>query len=369
MAMESGYQAALESAAFLSREDRRFLEVTGKAPGEMLKGILSGTIPGPLTEEEGGPTVPGGASTGRGHYSAVLTPKGKMVTDLRILPQPPEGFLLELSAHGLPGLEAHLEKYLPPRLARTRDRSGELAMVSVVGPRARGAVAGILGGDGGLEEPAPEEGGFGAASAPGVAPTTEAPGPASAAFAVALHTHTPFGALLVLENGDLPVPALDLVVDGGAVEAVQAALEEAGAAPLGVQAWEVLRIEAGTPAFGVDMTEETIPVEAGIHDRAVDYQKGCYSGQEVIIRIRDRGKVNKRLRRIHLGDAPVPQGGAELFPPGEERSRGWITSACRSPRFGETVALGYVKRGLEPGQEVRLGSPEGPRGRLADAGS
>jgi folate-binding protein YgfZ len=144
------------------------------------------------------------------------------------------------------------------------------------------------------------------------------------------------------------------------------ALREAGAVPLSTEAREVLRIEAGTPVFGKDMSEETIPVEAGIHLRAVDYQKGCYTGQEFIIRLRDRGKVNKTFRRILLGEAPVPEPGTELFCAGRERSRGWVTSACVSPRFGQTVALGYVKRGLgqEEEKEIRLGSIDGPPGRV-----
>ena len=66
-------------------------------------------------------------------------------------------------------------------------------------------------------------------------------------------------------------------------------LEQAGAAPVGSGVWETLRIEAGLPAFGADMDGATIPVEAGLADRAIDHDKGCYTGQEVIVRIRDRG--------------------------------------------------------------------------------
>ena len=95
------------------------------------------------------------------------------------------------------------------------------------------------------------------------------------------------------------------------------------------------------------MDESTIPIEAGIHHRAIDYEKGCYTGQEVIIRIRDRGHVNRHLRTLHLGDAAAPSKGTELTEPGGEKAIGWITSSVESPRYGETLALAYVRRGIE----------------------
>lgn len=336
MEMPPGYQAALQRAAFLHRKDRRFLEVAGKAPGDMLNGILSGTIPGPMRKS--GADGPEGDA----YRSAVLTSRGRMVTDLRIMPHPSGGFLLEVPEQGLPGLREHLRRYLPPRLATARDTDRTLEMLSLVGPEGAGVMRKVL-----EKEPVDRVSGE------------------SASEGVALLAHDIFGPVLVLENRDLDLPVLDLVVEAAALGPVKDALEEAGASPMTPQAWEILRIEAGTPLFGVDMTEKTIPVEAGIHERVIDHRKGCYTGQEVIIRIRDRGHVNKSLRRILLGGAPVPEPGTELFAPEEDRSRGWATSACRSPRFGQTVALGYVKRGTEPGQEVRLGSPGGPPGRIA----
>lgn len=380
MEMEPGYQAALEGAAFLHRKDRRFLEVTGRDPGEMLKGVLSGTIPLPLRETETG------LSEGAAPYSTVLTPKGKMVTDLRVIPRPPEGFLLELPEAGLPGLEAHFRKYLNPRFAQLRDRSGELGMVSVVGPRGREILGDVLGSHGrwaepdtGVEDPAAAAGGPAAAQG-------------SAADAARCFTHPAFGPVILLENRVLGLPALDVVVEAAALGLVKDALEKAGVSAMTPRAWEVLRIEAGTPAFGLDMTEETIPVEAGIHGRAIDYRKGCYTGQEVIIRIRDRGKVSKRLARIILEETPPPAPGTETLAPGTEslardtelfapgmeifapgtelfapetgKPAGWITSSCVSPRLGRPLALGYVKRAVEPGEDVGVGSPEGLRGRV-----
>jgi aminomethyltransferase len=109
------------------------------------------------------------------------------------------------------------------------------------------------------------------------------------------------------------------------------------------------------------MNQDTIPTEAGIQHRAIDHQKGCYTGQEVIIRIRDRGHVNKELRGFFLGDTSPPASGHELFKPGRDKSVGWITSAVVSPAFGQTIALGYLQRGVELAEDVRMGGVDGYR--------
>jgi folate-binding protein YgfZ len=121
---------------------------------------------------------------------------------------------------------------------------------------------------------------------------------------------------------------------------------------------EVLRIEAGRPRWGAELGEDVIPIEAGLLDRAISTTKGCYTGQEVIIRILHRGHVNRHLRGLILGES-VPDPGTELFRAGEPKTVGRITSACLSPRFGRALALGYVRREIEPGHVLRTGSPDG----------
>jgi folate-binding Fe-S cluster repair protein YgfZ len=90
----------------------------------------------------------------------------------------------------------------------------------------------------------------------------------------------------------------------------------------------------------------------------VDHAKGCYTGQEVVVRIRDRGHVNRRLCRLRLGDAPTPAAGTEVLREGDERAVGRVTSAAASPRLG-TLALAYLRREVAPGERVRLASPGG----------
>tara|TARA_Y100000746_G_C15115754_1_gene290439 strand:- start:1 stop:339 length:339 start_codon:yes stop_codon:yes gene_type:complete len=95
------------------------------------------------------------------------------------------------------------------------------------------------------------------------------------------------------------------------------------------------------------MDEKTLPPEVGVLERAIDHTKGCYTGQEVIVRIRDRGHVNKHLRLLDLGDIPAPRRGAELLASdGSGKVVGNLTSVVQSPRAHSVVALGYVRRGV-----------------------
>jgi folate-binding protein YgfZ len=351
------YEAATRGAVAFRRRDRRFLSVQGRAPGKMLNGILSGRLPSEMRASEVG------WSEGEAPYSTILTPKGKMVTDLRLLPFE-GGFLLDLPLAGLEGALHHLEKYLNPHFAQLADRSQELEMLTVLGPEGPGLVSRGVG----LDLPTPGEG------------------------EVFLHAESSGWGLRLLGNSEVHAPAVDLLLPTEAVEGTWEQLVDSGVLPMDTTSWEVLRIERGTPLFGVDMTEETLPVEAGIHGRAIDYQKGCYIGQEVIVRIRDRGKVNKSLRRILLGEVEVPPSGTDLYLPGDRpvpatgaavdphsewndlpggpdsrvsgEKAGWVTSACRSPRFGQTIALGFIRREVEGDGEVRLGGPQGPPGRV-----
>lgn len=113
---------------------------------------------------------------------------------------------------------------------------------------------------------------------------------------------------------------------------------------------EVLRIEAGVPRWGFELGEETIPVEAGLAADAIDYNKGCYIGQEVISRLKSIGHVNKELRGFISPDGAPLSPGMRLHTPGDPgREVGWLTSAARSFVLEKPVALGYLKRGTTAG--------------------
>lgn len=353
---EEAYTAAATSVAVMDRSVRGRFEVKGRSPVQMLGGILTASVPPSPVRSEPGVFV------GRAAYSAVLTPKGRMITDLRVLRtdvasspalagSPPseetrERLLLDVPYAGRAGLADHLGRSLPPRLARVEDVSEETGLLTVLGPdgadlltrealglRVESAVLQGL-----------EEGDYVVVASGGGEGIT------------------------VLRTAEVATPAFDVIGDGVTIQALRARLLEVGAVELDEGGWETLRVEAARPAFGFDMDEDTLPVEAGIHQRAIDYEKGCYTGQEVIVRIRDRGHVNRHLRGLKLGDAPPPRRGTELFAPATrgDTAVGVVTSAARSPRLGETLGLGYVRRGIEPGERIRVGEPGGVEGLVSE---
>ena len=113
-----------------------------------------------------------------------------------------------------------------------------------------------------------------------------------------------------------------------------------------------LRAEAGVARFGPDFGDERFPQEVGEHD-ALDFEKGCYLGQEVVARIHYRGKVNHRLCGLRLGGGELPAPGTTVELGGEEVGRSG--TAVRSPRVGEGIALAVLHRKTELGAAVMVG--------------
>ncbi len=149
------------------------------------------------------------------------------------------------------------------------------------------------------------------------------------------------------------VPGYNLYATPAVLARLHDDLIAANAVEVAPETAEVLRIEAGCPRFHVDMTEDTIPLEAGIESRALSFTKGCYPGQEVIIRIlhRGQGRVLRRLCGLVFDRSVVPAGGDEIL--AGEKTVGHVTSACLSPLVGKPVALGYVHRDfVEPGTRL-----------------
>jgi folate-binding protein YgfZ len=110
---------------------------------------------------------------------------------------------------------------------------------------------------------------------------------------------------------------------------------------------EIARIEHGIPRWGRELTDEIIPIEANLEERTIDYEKGCYIGQEVISRIKKSGQTNKRLcSLISVHDIPLQPGMKLTSTSAKGKEAGWITSATRSEKIGKEIALGFVKRGF-----------------------
>ncbi|MCG8590947.1 MAG: hypothetical protein MJE66_16780 [Proteobacteria bacterium] len=152
------------------------------------------------------------------------------------------------------------------------------------------------------------------------------------------------------------MPTLQYLIPSGGGEAVRRVLSRAGEG-LGLveaspAALEVLRIEAGTPALGPELDEDVLPDEAGL-GRAISDTKGCYTGQEIVARLRSQGQVAHRLVGLRFGaDAPLPPVDSDVRVGG--RVIGEVTSVCQSAQVG-AIALGYVRRAhAESGTEVEV---------------
>jgi tRNA-modifying protein YgfZ len=159
--------------------------------------------------------------------------------------------------------------------------------------------------------------------------------------------------VVVARIDQVGVPGFVIFADARQQDEVTRALAAAGALHATPATLEAARIEVRYPVFGVDMTSDTIPLEAGIEDRAISLTKGCYVGQEVIIRVlhRGHGRVARKLVQLHV-EGEAPSSHAKVF--GGDREIGFITSAATSPRLGP-IALGYLHRDfLTPGTAVEL---------------
>lgn len=158
--------------------------------------------------------------------------------------------------------------------------------------------------------------------------------------------------LTVIRTSHTAEDGFDLLVDVEHAQPLWQALTEKGARPVGYNAFEILRIEAGVPRYGVDVDETNVVTEA-LED-AVSYSKGCYIGQEIIARIKYRGHVAKKLAGIVVDGTVKVEHNLKIASI-DNNEIGRITSTTVSPHLGCTIALGYVKYDyIAPGTEVKL---------------
>ena len=160
-------------------------------------------------------------------------------------------------------------------------------------------------------------------------------------------------AAIVTRVTDTGEPGFDVYVERDQAGWLKDRLAAAGAPELDEATADALRVEAGVPVFHRDMDEETIPLEAGIESRAISMTKGCYVGQEVIMRVlhRGHGRVARKLVGLTIDGDAVPAAGAPVK--SGDRAAGEITSGVRSPALGGPIALAYVQRDfIAPGTRV-----------------
>ncbi len=258
---EADYRTVVEGCGVLDRSERGKLALSGPEAPPFLQGQVTNDVEA--------------LAPGTGCYAAVLTPKGKMLGDLRILATEDE-LLLDTERGALQVLFNLIHRGLIGHDAQLHKRTLEKGLLSLLGPKAP-AIAG---------EPALE--------------------------GLPEHSH------VLVRIADVPARAvrtdsgIDLLCEAEAVVPLQTALLEAGAQPVGEDTAECLRVERGRPRYGVDLDETVIPEEAGLNERAVSFSKGCYVGQETVARLHWRGKPNRHLRGLMLS-APAANRGAALL--------------------------------------------------------
>jgi len=162
------------------------------------------------------------------------------------------------------------------------------------------------------------------------------------------------------------------------------AVKKHGGGPVGYEALNVLRLEEGVAWYGVDFDENQIPHQASLEATHISYTKGCYTGQEIVERVRSRGQIQRRRVMLRFSGDAIPRAGEPLFAPSAqdsvehdaenktERSAenpaepstenpagrgaeiGFVTRAARSPKFAAVIGMGYVRREqMDPGSKVK----------------
>jgi len=305
--LDAQYRQLREECGLLDRSARGKLLLKGSEAAEYLQGQLTNDIEA--------------LEPGDGCYAALLDRKGHMQADMRVLRLAEDEILVDTEAEAVPVARRHLEMYKVGREVEVEDVTEARALLSLIGPRA----AELSG-----SPPLPEHAHEGLA----------VDGIECLAVGTAL--------------------GIDLIAAAEDSERLRRSLAEEGAVEVSADAVEILRIEAGTPRFGAEMDSSTMPAEAGIVGAAVNFEKGCYIGQETVARLHYRGKPNRHLRGLRLS-APV-EPGAPLR--AGEKEVGRVGGSCVSPPFGP-IALAILRREAEPGAELAVGE-DGVTARVVD---
>jgi folate-binding protein YgfZ len=306
--VEEEHAAIHGSAALVDRSSRLRMLFGGAKPAETLTGIVTNDV---LS-----------LRPGTGQYAAALTPKGKVIADLRIFARA-DDLLIDTSEPAAAGFSAMVRKFVNPRLAKFADVSSVMRTIGVFGPRAATVIAGAL----------------------------HADGAALAALAPYHHVMLTLDGARILGASvpDLGVDGFDLFVPVESAAALWSCLAGGGARPAGRAAAEIARVEAGRPLWGTDMDENTLAAEANLDALGgISYTKGCYTGQETVARVHFRGHVNRSLRGIR--SAVVAPHGALLFS-AEGTQCGEVRSSAVSPRLGP-LGIAMLRREIPQESEV-----------------
>ena len=285
-----------QGCGILDRSERGKLALTGLEAKTFLAGQITNDVES--------------LAPGRGIYAALLTHKGKMLADLRVLDLDDE-LWLDTERVALQALFDVIRRAKIGYDVELRKRTLEQALFSLVGPRSR-----------------------------------EVAGADAAGLGAAEHdsARSPLGVLVTTDLG------VDVICAAEEAGRVRDELERAGAVVVPESAVEARRVETGRPRYGLDLDDTVIPQEAGLNERAVSFTKGCYVGQETVARLHYKGKPNRHLRGLRLSRHAASGTPLRLG----EREVGRLGTIARSPGFGE-IALALVRREAVPGDVLAVG--------------
>jgi len=285
-----------EASGLLDRSERGKLALSGAGA----KGFLQGQVTNDVEQ----------LAASQGCYAAFLTPKGKMLGDLRILDTGDE-LLLDTERPALQGLFNMIRRFSVGYDFDLHKCTLKRGLLSLIGPSSDELVGGLP----------HDEHAHDVVSVDGIA-------------ARAIRTDV----------------GIDLLCDSGQTDRLSRALEARGAQPVPETVAECLRVERGRPRYGIDLDDTVIPQEAGLNERAVSFTKGCYVGQETVARLHYRGKPNRHLRGLRLSASARTGDELQLA----ERAVGTLGSVAKSPRLG-WIALALIRREAPPGAALSVG--------------
>ncbi|MFY9688488.1 MAG: aminomethyltransferase family protein [Candidatus Acidiferrales bacterium] len=310
--LEREYRAARESVGLFDTNWQAIVTLSGRDRAKYLHNISSNDIKG-LAE-------------GRGTLALLLTPQGRILAEMQVYALP-EKLLVLSHASQRERTVATLKKYVIGSQVQIEDLTDHLGSVGVAGPRAAEVVDRVCG--------------VAIADLPDFS-IREAMIDGAVCYVVRRSQFGEAGAEIIAPRASMAALWQRLLAE----------VRAAGGEPIGMAALHALRLEAGVPWFPVDFNDAMIPHEAALETTHISFTKGCYTGQEIVERVRSRGHVNRKRVPLKFSTAAPPAPGTKLLAGGAEV--GYVTSSALSPRAG-AIGMGYVRREqFDPGSVVEF---------------
>jgi glycine cleavage system T protein len=317
------HQSVRNQAGLIDQSHRGKLRLKGKDRIDFLHGMVTNDIK-KLTP-------------GTGLYAVFTNDKAKMLSDARIYCLP-DALWVDLEPEVTDKIQKHLDKYILASDVTIENLTDAFGLLSLYGPSSHEIMTHMIGSEPSMKEHSTMT--FSLDGVSSLAARNEITGEAGYDLYVPIDRIVPIWKHLIQIGGPY------------------------GLQPVGLEALDSLRIEAGIPRYGTDMDESNFPMEAGLEKRAISYTKGCYIGQETIARADAQGRMNKRLMGLELTSKSAPKTGQSILAPPDSMGIqgqviGTITSAIASPTFGNLIAMGYLHRDFaKPGKNVMIeGTP------------